>query len=101
MMALFILEHTPEAFHRGVVVAISFPAHGCPHPEPIKQQGVFLGAILASAIRVMNQTCCGSLGGRGPQEGLADQILRHTFCHGITYDFSGKKILMAVMAGKI
>ena len=26
---------------------------------------------------------------------MDDQILRHTLCHGITYDFSGKKILMA------
>ena len=27
MVDLFILEHAPEAFHRGVVVAISFLAH--------------------------------------------------------------------------
>jgi len=29
---------------------------------------------------------------------MDDQVLRHALCHGITYDFSGKKILMA---GKI
>lgn len=53
---------------------------------------------LATPIRVMNQTCCRPLGVYGPQERLADQVLCHTLCHGITYDFSGKKILMA---GKI
>jgi hypothetical protein len=98
MVDLFILEDAPEAFHRGVVIAISFPAHGRPHPTPIKQQGIFLGAILTPSIRVMNQTRCRSLGGYGPQEGLANQVLRHALCHGIPYDFSGKKILMA---GKI
>jgi hypothetical protein len=60
MVDLFILEHTPEAFHRGVVVAIPFPAHGRPHPEPVKQRGIFLGAILALSIRVVNQTRWGS-----------------------------------------
>ena len=60
--------------------------------------GIFLGAILTPPIRVVNQTRCGSLDGYGPQEGLADQVLRHTLCHGITHDFSGKKVLMA---GKI
>ena len=94
MVDLFVLEHAPEAFHRGVVIAISFPAHGCPHPEPVKQRGIFQGAILATPIRVVNQTRCGSLDGYGPQEGLADQVLRHALCHGITHDFSGKKILM-------
>ena len=98
MVDLFVLEHAPEAFHRGVVVAISFPAHRCRHPKPVKQQGIFLGAILTPPIRVVDQTRYGSLGGYGPQEGLADQVLRHTLCHGITHDFSSKKILMA---GKI
>ncbi|HOG07365.1 MAG TPA: hypothetical protein PLL15_07740, partial [Syntrophales bacterium] len=31
MVDLFILEHAPEAFHRGVVIAIPFPAHVRPH----------------------------------------------------------------------
>ena len=78
MVDLLVLEYAPEAFHGGVVVAISFPTHGRLHPEPVKQQGIFPGAILAAPIRVMNQTCCRPLGGYGPQEGLADQVLRHT-----------------------
>lgn len=94
MVDMLVLEYAPEAFHRGVVIAIPFPAHGCPYPEPVKQQGIFPGAILAAPIRVVNQTRCGSLGGYGPQEGLVDQILCHALSHGITYDFSGKKILM-------
>ena len=98
MMDLFVLEHAPEAFHGGVIVAIPFSTHGCPHPELLKQQGIFPGAILAPPIRVVNQTRCGLFGGQRPQKGLDDKILRHTLRHGITYDFSGKKILMA---GKI
>jgi hypothetical protein len=57
MVDLFVLEHAPEAFHRGVVAAISFPAHGRPpHPESLMQQGIFLGTILAPPIRVGEST---------------------------------------------
>ena len=77
MVDLFVLEHAPEAFHRGVVIAIPFPAHGRPHPALFKQRGIFQGAILAAPIRVVNQTTFWSLGVDSPQEGLADQILRH------------------------
>lgn len=28
VMGHFVLQATPEAFHRGVIVAISFPGHG-------------------------------------------------------------------------
>ena len=73
-------------------------AEGCPHPEPVKQRGIFPGAILAAPIRVMDQTRRRSFGGQRPQKGLDDQILRHTLRHGIAYDFPGKKILVT---GKI
>ncbi len=53
---------------------------------------------MAAPIRMVNQTCCGSLSGYGPQERLADQVLCHALCHRIAYNFPGKKILMA---GKI
>lgn len=69
MVDLFVLEHAPYAFHRGVVVAIPHT-----HPKPVKQQGIFLGAILTPPIRVVNHTRCGSLGGYGPQGELADQV---------------------------
>jgi len=35
---------------------------------------------------MVNQTCCRLLGGHGPQEGLADQILRHTLCHMVYFN---------------
>jgi len=87
MVYLLIFEHAPEAFHRGVVVAISFPAHARPHPAPFKQRGVFLSVILADPIRAMNQPRRRSFGGQRSQKGLDDQILRHTLRHVIAYDF--------------
>ncbi len=46
------------------------------YPEPVKQQGIFPGAILAAPIRVVNQIRCGSLGGYGPQEEKLINICR-------------------------
>ena len=57
--------------------------------------GVCLSAILAAPIRVVNQTCCRSFGSHCPHQRMDDQVLRYALCHSITYDFSGKKILMA------
>ena len=35
-----------------------------------------------------------SLGGNGPEEGLAAQVLRHPFTHGIAHNLARKNIRM-------
>jgi len=92
------VKDTREAFHGGVVVAIPFSTHGRSHPETVKHQGKFPGAILAAPIRVVNQAHRTLFGGQRSQKGRYNQILCHTFSHGIAYDFSGTKILVT---GKI
>jgi hypothetical protein len=43
----------------------------------VKQSSEFMGAVLASAIRVVNKTGLRSFGGNSPEKGLADQSLCH------------------------
>ncbi len=52
---LLIFEQSPETLHRGIIVTISPPRHGGDHAELVEQFPVFMCAILAAAIRVMNQ----------------------------------------------
>src|SRR6266568_7498544 len=87
------LPHSPEAFHRRIVVAVAFARHGRLHFKLIEQLAVIMGAILATSIRVMNQPWRRTLGLHGPEQRLPNQLLRHPFSHGVTDDFTGENIL--------
>ena len=50
----FGFDRAKAAFHRGIVPAISFPAHGLDHPGCIKDLAVIGGSILAAAIGMMD-----------------------------------------------
>jgi hypothetical protein len=94
----FSLQGSPEAFHGGIVIAVSLAAHGCPHSEPIDQFAVLLGTILASAIRVVGQVGCRAFHPHCTEQRLGNQVLRHPGSHGIAHDLSGVQVLVS---GKI
>lgn len=81
----FILERSPETFHRGVVPAISLAAHGCGHAKLLQQFLVIMRAVLAAAIRVENQAPGRTLGGSTPEQRLHDQVFRHPLAHAATF----------------
>jgi hypothetical protein len=74
-MDKLVLERTPEALHGSIIVVVALPAHRCSHLELIHQLPVFMGAILTSTIRMVNQACSGAFGGR-----RLERVLGHTQC---------------------
>lgn len=56
MVHQFTFEHTPEALHRSIVVAIPLITHGSPHPKLLKQFAVVLATVLAASIRMMENS---------------------------------------------
>ncbi len=55
VMYKFIVERTPEALHRGVIVAVALSAHRGSHLGLVYQIPVFMGTVLNPAIRMVNQ----------------------------------------------
>ena len=55
VMDKLVLERTPEALHRSIIVAIASPAHGCSHLELIHQPPIFMGTVLTATIRMVNE----------------------------------------------
>jgi len=51
-----------------------------------------MGTVLAAAIRVMNQSFGRPLLLCRPEQGFADQVLRHALRHGVADDLAGKDI---------
>ena len=50
-----IFERSLEALYGSIIIAVVFSAHGCFHFELIHQLPVFMGAVLASPIRMVDQ----------------------------------------------
>ena len=94
MMDKLILERTPEALHRSIVVAIASSAHRCSHLELIHQLPVFMGAVLPSTIRMVNQACSRPFGCHALEQRLAHKVLGDTIAHCISNDFSCEEVLM-------
>lgn len=55
MMNHFVLQSSPKAFHRRVVVAVSIAGPGCPHAKLRDQRLIVICAVLAASGRVQNQ----------------------------------------------
>jgi hypothetical protein len=55
VMYQLVLKTAPEAFHRGVVIAIPLARHGGLHAELFNQLSIVMSTVLAPAVRVMNQ----------------------------------------------
>ena len=75
MVDLFVLEHAPEAFYKGCH-SNSLSDSWRPSPRTCQATRYIPGCNTGCPDpRVVNQNRCGgSLGGYGPQKGLADQI---------------------------
>jgi len=94
VMDKLVLKRSPEALHRGVIVAVAFSTHGCSHLELIHQPPVFMGAILTFAIRMVDQASSRSFGCHGLEQRLAHKVLGDSIAHGISDDLSCEEILM-------
>ena len=46
-----------ESFDCGIIITISFPAHGCFEAKLTKPLLIVMRAVLASAVRVMHTSC--------------------------------------------
>jgi hypothetical protein len=88
----FDLEGVEEAFHWGVVVAATFPAHGryCPHVG--KLLSIDLRGVLAAAIRVTDEAGGRSLPLGGHHQGSRRQLGTHVIAHGPADDLAGREI---------
>lgn len=56
MINVFGLPRAPETFHGRVVVAVALAAHRGAHPEAVQQTPERTGAVLAAALRMMQQS---------------------------------------------
>ena len=94
VMDKLVLKRSPEALHGSIIVAVALSAHGCFHLELIHQLPVFMGAVLTSAIRMVDQACSRPFGCHGLEQRLAHQVLCDPIAHGISNDFSCKEVLI-------
>ena len=94
MMYQLVLEASPEAFHRGVVIAVSPARHGCLHAKLFNQFLSTMSAILAAVVRVVNQSWRRALVMHGSPQHRCGQALRHPLAHRIANQLAGKKSLM-------
>jgi hypothetical protein len=82
-MDQILLQRAPGAFQgRHCRSSCVFAAHRRLPIEVTQYLPVFMGAILAAPVRVMDQPAGGALGGHGSKQGLADQVPRQAFSHG-------------------
>ena len=78
----FVLEGSPETFHRGIVVAVAASRHGRLHARLFQQIPIVASAIRRAAIRMVNQPWGRALG-------------RHGLHERATFEFAGVDILDA------
>jgi len=55
MIGQFLLECSPETFHRRIVVAITFPAHRCYEAMPFQNIPEIMGAVLTATVGVVQK----------------------------------------------
>ncbi len=89
-----LFERTPDAFHGSVVEAIPLAAHRRHQLETIKYLLIFIGTVLAAAVRVMNQPTGRALGVDRPKQRLAHQVPGQAVSHRVAYDLRSKEVLV-------
>ena len=95
VMDHFVLQATPEALHRRVVVAVPLARHGCPHAELRDQFPIVVSAILAASVRVENQPWRRPLSANSPPQRLRCQFLRHARAERVADHLTGEDVLDA------
>lgn len=91
----FVLECSPETLDGRVIIAIPTPTHRCQHAELGHQRAVFMRAVLAAAVGVLNQAWRRSTQGDGPEQGLHHQVPCHLLTHCVANDFAGIQVLQS------
>lgn len=89
----FVLQATPEIFHRYIIIAFALAGHGGLHAELLKQLAVVMRAILATTVGMMDQSRLRTLVSHD-----TPQRLCHPRPHCIAHDLARKYVLDA---GKI
>lgn len=94
MINEFILQYSPEALHGGIIITVSFPAHGSFHVEPFKKSCVVLRAVLAFPVRMMDETGLRLFSFHRHEKGCDDEVFGNSRSQGIAYNLSVEEILM-------
>src|SRR5882757_9653913 len=76
-MVPFVLETVKPALGRGVIPAISLPAHGANHAEFLELVLERVAGILATAVRVMHDTWGWPSAEPGHRQGVRHDIAGH------------------------
>jgi len=95
MINKFILQCSPEALHGGIIITVSFPAHGSFHVEPFKKSCVVLRAVLASPVRMIDETRLRLFSFHRHQKGCDDEVFGNSRSQGIAYNLSVKRSIWA------
>jgi hypothetical protein len=90
-----VLQTSPKALHRGIVIAVSLSRHGRQHAKLFDQLAIIIGAVLAPSVRVMNQPYSRPLVAYCSPQGLRSQALRHARAHCIANQFAGEDVFDA------
>ena len=53
----FVFESAPERFHRGIVVTVTFAAHGGDGLGLLEGVAIVVAGVLNAAVRVKHQAC--------------------------------------------
>ena len=88
----FSLDGFEEGFYSGVIITISFATHRDFEPNLTHSFLIFMGAILATAVRVMDATRWRVAQGDGPVQGLQCKIALKAVAYGPTYSPPGLQI---------
>ena len=93
-MYQFLLERPPETLHWRIIVTVTRAAHRWLQVEMAEHLLIFMGAVLAASVRVMNQSARRTLDGHGFKQGLAYQVPGQALAHSVAHDFTVKQILV-------
>jgi hypothetical protein len=84
-----------KTFHGGVVIAISPARHRGHHAKLIEQFPVFMRAILASPVGMMDQPTGWAFRRNATKQGLADQFFGHALAHGVAHQVAAEQVFVA------
>jgi len=92
MMHEFGFQRAPETLHRRVVIAVSFAAHRHAHSVASEQRLILMAAILAPAIRMVNQTHSKTACGDRLLQCTNNQIGRHPRTEAASDDLTREQV---------
>ncbi len=84
----------PRSSPWGIIITVSFPAHGSFYVEPFKKSCVVLRAVLVSPVRMIDETGLRLFSFYRHEKGFDDEVFGNSRSQDIAYNLSVEEIHM-------